>query len=79
MVKPVNGFFCCVCKKFFASKLSEHCESSNHYSRFVECVESKKQKLRKRKLEETDFSTVFEFFLYLIAPLILLYFIGTRR
>jgi len=49
LVKPVNGFFCCVCKKFFASKLSEHCKTSQHYDKFVETVEAKKQRVKQKR------------------------------
>ena len=49
MVKPVNGFFCCVCKKFFATKLSEHCKTSQHYDKFVESIQAKKQRVANKK------------------------------
>jgi len=50
LVKPVNGFFCCVCKKFFANcKLSDHCKTSQHYDKFVETVEAKKQRVAQKR------------------------------
>ena len=50
MVKSVNGFFCCVCKKFFTScNLSDHCKSAQHYDKFVENIDAKKERVRQKR------------------------------
>jgi len=45
MVKPVNGHFCGVCRKFFSEGVSHHCKSGTHYDKFVDMIEKKKRKI----------------------------------
>ena len=49
MVKPVNGHFCCVCKKFFLEKMSDHCKSDSHYDKFVDIIRTKKEKIADKR------------------------------
>ena len=54
MVKPVNGHFCCVCKKFFAETLSVHCKSDNHYDKFVDIIRTKKERIAEKRAAMND-------------------------
>jgi len=58
-IKPVNGLFCKLCKKFFGSgdeSLRQHCKSQHHLERFREQSEGGNTQGTKRTREAEFFS-----------------------
>jgi hypothetical protein len=43
-VKPIEGFFCRLCKKLILASLDDHCQTKEHYDKFVDIVNGKKSK-----------------------------------